>query len=226
MKLFQKIKNLFRKDSEEEFFMKCPCCHNYQSSLKGLTFKNVTVCKRCGGFFDNNFAKKFTRDEYLHKIIIHEKVMKKRNKLKKNRMSIMDSTIVIYGENHNEYDLVTKIREAIVELNPSVILHELYPSDKNYYEKYLPNTVFEPLENEYTQELETMSLKDQFEVREQSMINHLNEAIKQYERIAVVVGDTHLRTIETDELGEQSPINNWAKNHDAIIVRSPYKEIK
>ena len=40
--------------------------------------------------------------------------------------------------------------------------------------------------------------------------------------IAVVVGDTHLRTIETPELGKASPFHNRGFN----IIRSKYSEIK
>ena len=40
--------------------------------------------------------------------------------------------------------------------------------------------------------------------------------------VAIVVGDTHLRTIETPELGKASPFYKYNFN----IIRSKYPEIK
>lgn len=45
-------------------------------------------------------------------------------------------------------------------------------------------------------------------------------------RCVVLVGDTHLRTIRTSELGEPSVFASWlAKQPNTLVVRSPLKEI-
>ena len=90
--------------------------------------------------------------------------------------------------------------------------------------KVLPNTDVIPLEDEVE---DNDDLKSQFKKREESMIDHLNSAIyNDYSVIAVVVGDTHLRTIETDELGQVSPLVRWASDNGVRIVRSDNKEIE
>lgn len=142
------------------------------------------------------------------------------------RISDVDQNrkIVFYGENHTDTDEVENIREKIIKLNPDVILHELYWEDKEFYHKVLPNTDVIPLEDEVE---DNDDLKSQFKKREESMIDHLNSAIyNDYSVIAVVVGDTHLRTIETDELGQVSPLVRWASDNGVRIVRSDNKEIE
>lgn len=132
--------------------------------------------------------------------------------------------VVIYGENHTVFDEVEKIRNLIVKQSPDVILHELYWEDEEFYNSVLPNTEVLPLEDEVRNDCN--SLKDQFFTRENSMIDHLNNAIENYDNLAVVIGDTHLRTQKTDELGEASPIQQWANKHQAKIIRSEHREIK
>jgi len=132
--------------------------------------------------------------------------------------------IVFYGENHTVRDEVENIREQIIKLNPDVILHELYWEDKEFYNKVLPNTDVIPLEDEVK---DTDDLITQFKSRESSMIEHLNSVInKDYNVIAIVVGDTHLRTIKTNELGNISPLIKWAKDNNAQVIRSSHKEIE
>jgi len=132
--------------------------------------------------------------------------------------------IVLYGENHSDSDEVESIRERVIKLNPDVILHELYWEDKEFYNSVLPDTEVIPLEDEVENNDDLIS---QFKKREASMIDHLDSVInKDYDTIAVVVGDTHLRTISTDELGNASPLVKWAKDNNAKIMRSSHKEIE
>lgn len=132
--------------------------------------------------------------------------------------------IFLYGENHTVSDEVENIREKIIKLNPDVIVHELYWEDKEFYNKVLPNTEVIPLEDEVENNNDLIS---QFKKREESMIDHLNSVIeKEYNVIAVVVGDTHLRTIKTKELGDVSPLVKWATDNNAQIIRSSHKEIE
>ncbi len=132
--------------------------------------------------------------------------------------------IFLYGENHTVSDEVENIREKIIKLNPDVIVHELYWEDKEFYNKVLPNTDVIPLEDEVKNNDDLIL---QFKNREDSMIDHLNSVIdKDYNVIAVVVGDTHLRTIKTKELGDVSPLVKWATDNNAQIIRSSHKEIE
>lgn len=140
------------------------------------------------------------------------------------RINEIEQKIIIYGENHTKRDEVNRIRKAIVEFKPDVILHELYWEEEEYFSKHLPNTLLLPLENEVVSD--NNSMEEKFSEREQSMLENLEEVTDKYNRIAVVVGDTHLRTVETKELGKVSPINYWASLNDAKIIRSSYPEIK
>ena len=69
-----------------------------------------------------------------------------------------------------------------------------------------------------------LPISRQFEVREKHMV----EMIKDYMitgKVVVVVGDTHLRTIKTNELGEISLLQKEFKDV-AKIIRSRFSEIK
>lgn len=64
-----------------------------------------------------------------------------------------------------------------------------------------------------------------FKLREKKMLTTIN---KYYPKgnCAVIVGDSHLRTVPTTQLGEISPIYEKFKNNkDAFIIRCPHKEI-
>jgi len=139
------------------------------------------------------------------------------------KISDLEFDIVIFGENHTKPDEVDRIRKEIVVFNPEVILHELYWEDEEFYKKVLPDVDVLPLEDEV--EKTDLPISELFSIRERSMIEHLNNANDKYVRIAIVIGDTHLRTIDTKELGSKSPIVTWAKENDARIVRSNYREI-
>lgn len=69
--------------------------------------------------------------------------------------------------------------------------------------------------------------KESFEIRESRMINVINQNVNKYKKVVIVVGDTHLRTIRTKELGDISPIYRKFKNwKNALIIRSKTREIE
>lgn len=140
------------------------------------------------------------------------------------KISDLDHNIVIFGENHTVPEEVEQIRKKVIMFNPDVILHEMYWEDEEFYNRYLPHVKVMPLEDEVEQT--DLPIKEMFVIRERSMIEHLSDAEAKYNRIAVVIGDTHLRTISTEELGDKSPIVTWAKENDAKVIRSSYGEIE
>lgn len=130
--------------------------------------------------------------------------------------------LIIFGENHFKFDEVSRIRQKVIEFKPDIIVHELFWEDESYYKNHLPDVLVVPLEKEVG---ESNSLKAQFTSREKSMMSHLTRYYRNYNRIAVVIGDTHLRTIDTKELGKRSPIVQWVRNIGAKIIRRKYQEI-
>lgn len=74
-----------------------------------------------------------------------------------------------------------------------------------------------------------LSLKERFKLRE----NHMLKMIQLYcktnddKQIVIVLGDTHLRTIKTKDLGDISPIYKYFKDNPSVIItRSKFGEIK
>ena len=139
-------------------------------------------------------------------------------------------SIVIYGESHFKSDEVNKIRRAVVSLKPDIIIHELLHNDDsyeyNYYSKRLPKAMLFELEEEINKAPEnplwSKPLSEQFRIRESMMIHTISKIRKKYPDmvIAVIVGDSHLRSTDTPELGEASKLNSIG-----LIYRSKYKEI-
>ena len=135
-------------------------------------------------------------------------------------LNSFDIKMYIFGENHFSED-VSIIRNKICRISPKFILHELADEDKEFYAKNLPNTKLIKID---IKTVDNLPLKDKFEIREK----HMLKIIKNYygsEITCVVVGDTHLRTIETTELGEISPISLWAKKKNIKVIRSKSGEI-
>lgn len=70
-------------------------------------------------------------------------------------------------------------------------------------------------------------MKEQFEIREKHMLNLIKGYEKKHKKIVVQIGDTHLRTISTSELGEPSPIYlEFKDREDILIIRSKTGEIE
>ena len=138
--------------------------------------------------------------------------------------------IIVYGESHFNPEEVHSIRAQIIKNKPDIIVHEI-PEDAEFYKQHLPNTKFFHLERGLDKNIYKYfpdNLAEQFKHREANMIrniefagfNGLNNSGPK--NINVVVGDTHLRTIDTPELGKKSPFHGRGYN----IVRSNYKEIE
>lgn len=138
--------------------------------------------------------------------------------------------VIVYGESHFNPDEVHSIRAQVIKNKPDIIVHEI-PEDAEFYKKYLPNTKFYHLERGLDQNIYKYfsdNLAEQFKHRESNMLRNIDYAgfsglnNSGPKNINVVVGDTHLRTIDTPELGKKSPFHGRGYN----IVRSKYGEIK
>ena len=135
------------------------------------------------------------------------------------------SNIHIHGESHFNPEEVNRIRQTIIQSKPDIIIHEL-DDDMDLYKKNLPGTRLYQLERGLDQNIYKYFPNDyasQFKHREDNMIRNI-ENIRLFHpeaNIHVVVGDTHLRTIPTKELGDSSPFYNY----DYKIYRSKTPEI-
>lgn len=145
-----------------------------------------------------------------------------------NTIVAMKTTMVVYGESHFSEGEVDRIRNAVVAHNPHVVIHELMYEDEEFYKKALPNAKLVELESEaYSR---SASTAERFAIRERVMIANITKIRKlysagKYGRIAMVVGDTHLRTITTKELGPPTLYNFLSSLPNMTIYRSPHREI-
>jgi hypothetical protein len=74
--------------------------------------------------------------------------------------------------------------------------------------------------------MKNLSISKKFYLREKRMVEKINKYYNKG-KIVVVVGDTHLRTIKTKELGGISLIQKEFSNDNTVkIIRSKYGEIK
>lgn len=111
-------------------------------------------------------------------------------------------------------DDVIRIRDEIIEFNPSVILHELYEDDKDFFTNL--GFVIKPLEH----------FSDcSFEQREQNMLIRILEYSKYYDHISIIVGDTHLRSYPVDDLGASCIYETFKDDPKVEILRSPHREV-
>ena len=181
-----------------------------------------------------NLRPKFRSPEKPSQILMERKIEKAN--LFFSPRSNMKITINVYGEAHFVRKEVEEVRKKILGSTPDVILLENYDDDKDYYAKNSKAEV-KRLEPEFQRK--TMSILKQFELRENMMIKSIlqilakisnNEVKDNQYVIAIQIGDTHLRTIHTKELG--IPIfSNFLnslnrKNVKVNIFRSKHGEIK
>lgn len=120
----------------------------------------------------------------------------------------MKLTIKVYGEMHFNRQEVISIREKIVNDKADIILLESYDDDKDYY-KIHSNSTIKRLEKTFNKK--GVSLLKQFTERENTMKEcvqkHVDKLLKDLEddkenkTLSIQVGDTHLRTVNTKELG-------------------------
>ena len=147
---------------------------------------------------------------------------------------LIDETIpdIVLVEALGEYYIPTKYKAK-----------ELYnlPEENHHYQKLTKlwlgrivsnkqNTIYRGIElipNDVTGDLYTLSLKEQFLLRENHWMKIIDREVARNKRVLVVVGDTHLRTIETSQLGRISPlITKFLNRSDVAIIRSQYGEIQ
>lgn len=144
----------------------------------------------------------------------------------------MKITINVYGESHFHKDEVESIRNKIIKDNPNFILLENI-EDKKLYEEKLKNVIIKRLEPVFKNK--ELTLLNQFILREDRMIKNITSLLNNFDTdtdviICIQVGDTHLRTIKTKELGDYKlrKYLDDLKKMDYIklnIIRSKYKEI-
>lgn len=73
---------------------------------------------------------------------------------------------------------------------------------------------------------DTIPIKEAFKIREKRMLEVITEYMKKG-KCVVLIGDAHLRTVKTKELGDASVVTKILKNFKNIeIIRSPVGEIK
>jgi len=167
-----------------------------------------------------------------------------------SKMSV--KTCFIFGENHHVRDSVETIEREIKRLKPDYVLHELLYEDvidnKQEARKRLSHCRIgghqcDPSINKDVYELaykldipfigidledvpQHYSLKNKFLLREKHMVEKIKEYLGKG-KIVVIVGDTHLRTIRTNELGDASLIyKEFRFDNKVKIERSKYKEIR
>lgn len=142
--------------------------------------------------------------------------------------------LFLFGEIHNVSDSVFYIINKVKELKKklrgkSLILHEIYEDDDKDIYRDVGYDV-QPLESDV--KYDKMSMVKLFLFRELDMINHIEEGLRHYDNVVVVVGDTHLRTTTTKELGVPT-LRNWISKLpkstiNVTIVRGDekYREIE
>lgn len=167
---------------------------------------------------------------------------------------VEDKEIIIVGERHGNSNDEALVRRLIKKLNPAFVLVEAL-SDYNLHstttkKRYLAMDEDKHWSGEFTRhwidislkfdipfigieytkwkkgEFESLSLKETFEIREK----HFMKMINQYSnkgKIIVICGDTHLRTIKTDELGPISPLyEKYNDKKNSCVIRSEEGEIE
>ena len=90
------------------------------------------------------------------------------------------------------------------KIKPSIILHEFAEDDSGFYNDKTPGSKVLPLEDKELNP--SKDLAKYFAKREANMLRNIKEQYSEKLVTRVVVGDTHLRSIYTKELGSISPI--------------------
>lgn len=164
--------------------------------------------------------------------------------------------IHIFGEAHHDPSDIDRINKEIIRISPTVLLHELLYEDRcdsvEQIDSRLNNCkeggVCDPRINKDIYLIgkrlrckligidldfvdRGLTDREKFRIRESHMLTMIKRAITEFEGrvIAVVLGDTHLRSIHTKELGPASQINTeLSKRRDVVIHRSisKMKEIR
>lgn len=154
------------------------------------------------------------------------------------------SKLYFFGEDHSKLKEIAKIDAKIVKLKPDYLLHELLYADmaltkevieqrllhckegglcdprlnKDIYELGLANNIKLVGIDLDVNGLTHLPLAEQFKRRERHMVKMI-EKYRLKGTVCVVVGDAHLRTERSIELGEPSLIPQIF-GHMAVIQRS------
>jgi len=133
-----------------------------------------------------------------------------------------DSNLIVFGESHFNSIEVESIRAEIHKINPDIVLHELY------YDEDFGDIDLRPLEPNNDESMRAKGLVNQFILREKDMVDTIESTISDNpdKVIVVVVGDTHLRTVITKELGDVSPITESIESNGGMIIRSATMDIE
>lgn len=167
---------------------------------------------------------------------------------------VQNANIVIVGEQHGNLDDMSTVFKIIEIMKPDIVLvealgdyvitskvkaKELYRlSEESHYYQGLTklwlehiisnkqNVIYKGIELITDQDYSKISLKEQFMLREDHWMGIIDKEILT-KRVLVIVGDTHLRTIETKELGRVSPLyTKFLNRTDAVIIRTQQGEIQ
>ena len=138
----------------------------------------------------------------------------------------------VYGEMHFAENEVEDIRNKIIKDKPDLILLENYEDDKDFY-KDKTKSIIKKLEKVYTKKNESLlkQFMDREIVMKETVQKYINQILKEEDKvISIQVGDTHLRTIDTKELGKpifRNYLDSLKSDNITInIIRSKHKEIK
>lgn len=164
--------------------------------------------------------------------------------------SLSGYQVIVVGECHGNEDDEDLVRALITTVNLDYVLVEALadlvlgsdtdkrlqnnvPVDQLYYMDLTKRWIKLSMEFktpfigiEYTEMNDELSLKDSFEERERHFLKMIDRYRTDTNRIIVVVGDTHLRTIKTLQLGPVSPLYvRYNGRTDSVVIRSEYGEI-
>lgn len=144
----------------------------------------------------------------------------------------MKLKINVYGEMHFAENEVEDIRNKIIKDKPDLVLLENYEDDKDFY-KDKTKSIIKKLEKVYTKKNESLlkQFMDREIVMKETVQKYINQILKEEDKvISIQVGDTHLRTIDTKELGKpifRNYLDSLKSDNITInIIRSKHKEIK
>lgn len=166
-------------------------------------------------------------------------------------INIENKRIFIFGETHSNIDEIHEYFDLIKVIKPDFYLHELAIEDKclsnrvlrerlrncdkeNLCDSRFNKFIYEfALENDLKligidldMSFDRMSLKQQFQLREEHMLRTIRYYDNMGYKICVQLGDTHIRSIKTTILGPISPIYEFYRDReDCLIIRSKTKEI-
>lgn len=170
-----------------------------------------------------------------------------------NKNDLYSYKMIIFGEIHKDSKRIKEINKFISEYKPNYLLHEMVnPGDiispkeakRHITEKdtvnklgvdiidlyrlaQYHNITLVGIDEDYELVNKTNNIINQFTLREHKMLEHINQfyALDKV-KIAVVVGDTHLRFLPTKELGNKSPIfEQYIGDDMVLILRAKNREI-